>query len=62
MASGIRRRGLHAVGTLTTSFCPVQDAPVIYDTDPSVVPVIGTQAHTELMLEETREREARLLS
>lgn len=57
-AADIRRRGLHAVGTLTTSFMPVQDAPVIYDTDPAWVPVVGTQAHVELMLEETREREA----
>jgi hypothetical protein len=61
-AADIRRRGLHAVGTWMTSFCPVQDAPKIYDTDPAWVPVVGTQAHVELMLEETREREARLLS
>jgi hypothetical protein len=61
-AADIRRRGLHAVGTVTTSFAPVQEAPVIYDTDPAWVPVVGTQAHTDLMLEETREREARRVS
>ena len=61
-ARDIRRRGLHWVGTLTSTFAPVQDAAKIYDTDPAVVPVTGSMEWIELMLEETREREAGLLS
>jgi hypothetical protein len=52
-AADIRRRGLHAVGTLTTTFIPQQEAPKIYDLGPEWVPVVGSQEHTELMIAET---------
>jgi hypothetical protein len=58
-AERIRRRGLHAVGTLTTSFIPPQTAGEIDRTvTRESVPIVGTQAHTDLMLAETRERRA----
>ena len=58
-AADIRRRGLKAVGSLTTTFIPQQE-PVVLDPNfgPEDVPVMGTQAHTELMLEETRRARA----
>lgn len=56
-AYDIRRRGLKAIGTLTTTFIPRQE-PVVLDHTHRAgdVPAIGTQAHTELMLAETRAR------
>lgn len=61
-AKDIRRRGLRAVGTLTTTFIPRQ-MPVELDVSctPEEIPIVGTQAHAELMLEETRARRAGLL-
>lgn len=53
-AADIRQRGLHAVGTVTTTFVPVQDPPKVYDTDKSFVPIVGTQAHADLMLKEKK--------
>lgn len=61
-AEGIRRRGLKAVGTLTTTFIPVQEPVKLFDTDPAYVPTVGSQTHADAMLKETREREAGLLS
>lgn len=54
-AADIRRRGLKAIGTVTTTFIPRQQ-PVVLDPDsrPEDIPAIGTQEHVELMLEETR--------
>jgi hypothetical protein len=56
-AADIRRRGLRAVGKLTTTFIPVQEPVKLYDTDPAVVPAIGSQEHVELMLTEKRDRD-----
>ena len=52
-AEGIRRRGLKAVGTLTTTFIPRQQ-PVVLDPNfgPEHVPVAGSQEHIDLMLSE----------
>lgn len=60
-AKDIRRRGLRAVGTVSTTFIPVQEPVVLHPTRPEWVPAVGSQEHTALMLEETREREAGLL-
>jgi hypothetical protein len=51
-AKDIRRRGLRAVGTITTTFIPAQEPVVLRPTQPEQVPVSGSQEHTELMLEE----------
>lgn len=53
-AANIRRRGLRAVGTVTTTFIPPQVG-VEIDTrvDPASIPAVGTQPHTEAMLAET---------
>jgi hypothetical protein len=52
-AADIRRRGLHAVGTVTTTFIPPQ---TIGEVDQSVsdqdIPVVGTQEHTDAMIAE----------
>jgi len=58
-ASDMRRRGLHRIGTLTTSFAPPQTAIVIDKTvERESIPVPGTREFTDLMLAETRVREA----
>lgn len=60
-AGDIRRRGLKGVGTVVTTWIPPQSA-VTPDPEAArleaVAPVVGSQAHTEAMLEETRQRRA----
>lgn len=52
-AADIRRRGLHVVGTVTTTFVPAQEAPVISAMKREAVPVAGSPEHVTLMLEES---------
>lgn len=59
-AADIRRRGLRTRGTVTSTFIPPQEPPPsIPYVDPATVPLVGTQAHTYLMLEEKEARESR---
>ena len=53
-AADIRRRGLRTVGTVTSTFIPPQTAGNIINTQvrPEAIPIVGTQAHTDLMLKE----------
>ena len=51
-AADIRRRGLKAVGSVSTTFIPAQEPVKLYDTDPAWVPAVGSQEHTDLMLSE----------
>lgn len=58
-AEDMRRRGLRAVGTVTSTWIPAQVAPSVLDTlAEEDVPVVGTQEHADAMIQETREREA----
>ena len=59
-ARDIRRRGHHAVGTLTTTFIPPQFGGVtVKEIGPDDVPRVGSLAWSEKMIAETREREGR---
>lgn len=52
-AADIRRRGLRTVGTVTSTFIPPQTSgAVITQIRPEAIPIVGTQAHTDLMLKE----------
>ena len=57
-AADLRRRGLRAVGTATTTFIPPQDLDHrVHDIDPESIPPVGSREWSDLMLAETRERE-----
>ena len=54
-AADIRRRGLRTIGSMTKTFIPPQGAGWMdMTTDPESIPVVGTQEHTNLMLQETK--------
>lgn len=54
-AENIRRRGLRTQGKVTSTFIPPQVGVEIDERiDPESIPVVGTQAHTDLMLAERR--------
>jgi hypothetical protein len=57
-ARAIRRRGLHARGSATTTFIPPQFGGfILKEVGPEDVPLMGSLAWSELMIRETRERE-----
>lgn len=56
-SENIRRRGLHAVGTVTRTFIPPQEGITVNGTVSAAdIPVVGSAEHTVAMIRETQER------